>query len=42
MKTAAVATSRFETLVGDLAELIKARLSARLMSGRVLDGWRGR
>jgi protoheme IX farnesyltransferase len=44
MKTAAVATSRFETLVGDLAELIKARLSLLvLMSTLVgfLMGWRG-
>ena len=44
MKTAAVAASRFETLVGDLAELIKARLSLLvLMSTLVgfLMGWRG-
>ena len=27
MKTATIATSRFETLVGDLSELVKARLS---------------
>jgi heme o synthase len=44
MKTAAVASSRFETLLGDLAELVKARLSFLVLITTLvgfLMGWQG-
>ena len=44
MKTATIATSRFETLVGDLSELVKARLSFLVLLTTLvgfLMGWQG-
>jgi len=44
MKTVTIATSRFETLVSDLSELVKARLSFLVLLTTLvgfLMGWQG-